>query len=402
LLTLDQAVTYALEHNPELAARRQQHGIAAAAVVIARTYPHNPTVESKVFGDGGPASAGITNRVVVQDKVILEVEVAGQRHFRIRAAQAGLTRTDWEIASQEVATAVNLIRAFNGVLYRREKLQVTEEFVQLNQQALEQTRRLVQSGVLRPADLLVAQTELADVRSQVGLGRTVLATTRRDFYRVLGAADWCIEPQGSLERPVPCLSLDELIASALEQRPDLQGRRAAVAEVEAQLRLAVADRFGNPSVGPVYENNETSVNFIGIQVGFPIPVFNRRQGEIQQKQAQRDQAIVEVQRSELEIRQEVQAAVVHMTEARAWADSYRTETLPTLRQTLDDMQRLFLQGQPGVDVLRLVDIRRKLLRARDGYLDAQWEYTQALADLAAALGDPGLALCPPQIPASNP
>src|ERR1700730_6987249 len=38
-LTLSEAVSFALEHNPELAAIRQQRGVAAAGVVIARTYP---------------------------------------------------------------------------------------------------------------------------------------------------------------------------------------------------------------------------------------------------------------------------------------------------------------------------------------------------------------------------
>jgi hypothetical protein len=53
-----------------------------------------------------------------------------------------------------------------------------------------------------------------------------------------------------------------------------------------------------------------------------------------------------------------------------------------------------------VDVLRVLDVRRKLLRAQDGYFDALITYTSALADLAQAVGDPGLAMgsCPPATP----
>ena len=40
----------------------------------------------------------------------------------------------------------------------------------------------------------------------------------------------------------------------------------------------------------------------------------------------------------------------------------------------------------------ILDVQRKLLKAQDGYLDALFAYTQALADLAQAVGDPGLAL----------
>src|SRR5262249_28770789 len=62
-LSLDSAILWALEHNPELAAIRQRHGVAAAGVVIARTYPYNPFFEGRVQGISAPESAGVTNRV---------------------------------------------------------------------------------------------------------------------------------------------------------------------------------------------------------------------------------------------------------------------------------------------------------------------------------------------------
>ena len=65
-----------------------------------------------------------------------------------------------------------------------------------------------------------------------------------------------------------------------------------------------------------------------------------------------------------------------------------------------ETRRLFAAGEPSVDVLRLIDARKRLLRARDGYLDALWELSQARADLAAAVGDIELALPPREVVAS--
>src|SRR4051794_33738738 len=59
VLTRVAAVQFALRNNPEIASIRQQHGIAAAAVVIADTYPFNPVWEAKVRAAEGPISAGI-------------------------------------------------------------------------------------------------------------------------------------------------------------------------------------------------------------------------------------------------------------------------------------------------------------------------------------------------------
>jgi outer membrane protein TolC len=61
---------------------------------------------------------------------------------------------------------------------------------------------------------------------------------------------------------------------------------------------------------------------------------------------------------------------------------------------LDATQKLIAAGEPSVDVLRVLDIRRKVLKARDTYLDAIYELRQARDDLAAAVGDVTLALDP--------
>ncbi len=392
VITLDQAVLQALLHNPQLAALRQQHGIAAAGVVIARTYPFNPVSQSTLLGTSGPPLAGITNHLANQHKITLDVQILGQQRFRKQAAYANLSRVDWEIASQEVAFAVNAVRAFDSFLYREGKLLVTEEFLRLNEEGTRQVEQLVKSGALRPAEAILARAEVNDVRSQIGLARTALIGARRDFYRALGTLHLALAPDGTLDRPFPRCTREQLIDAALSQRPDLLARRAAIAQAEAQLRFEKADRFGNPTVGPVYEYNETRVNFIGVQVGGPIPIFNCKPGEVRQREAELMRARLEARQTEVEILQDVPSALSRLSEAYGWVDTYRREVLPNLTKSLDEMDRLFRLGQPGVDVLRVLDVRRKLLRARDGYLDAQLAYTQALCDVAQAVGDPALAM----------
>src|SRR5262245_1624127 len=88
VLTLEAAVHYALENNPALAAQRQQHGIAAAKVVIADTYPFNPVLTSTIQGAGGVPASGLLNVVPQEHMLTWEIEVRGQRRFRRPAATA--------------------------------------------------------------------------------------------------------------------------------------------------------------------------------------------------------------------------------------------------------------------------------------------------------------------------
>lgn len=119
VFSIDEAIVFGLQNNPELAALRQQHGIADAGIVIADTYPFNPVWEAKIRAASGPASADISNVVSNEHKLLTEVEIRGQRTYRRQGAAAALSRTDWEIASQEIALAVRVIRTFDAVLYRQ-------------------------------------------------------------------------------------------------------------------------------------------------------------------------------------------------------------------------------------------------------------------------------------------
>jgi outer membrane protein TolC len=110
-----------------------------------------------------------------------------------------------------------------------------------------------------------------------------------------------------------------------------------------------------------------------------------------------------LRQTEVTVRQDVASGLARLAAAEARAEQFRTRVLPDLRQAVEDMENLFQAGEPGVDLLRVIDVRRKLLRARDGYLDALWSVRQARADLAAAVGEPalgfGLSETPPDAPA---
>jgi cobalt-zinc-cadmium efflux system outer membrane protein len=396
------AVRWALENNPELAAVRQQHGIAAAGVVIAQTYPFNPLVENRVQQAGGPPSAGITNRVPLENIFVWELEVRGQGTYRRQQAGATLSRTDWEIAAQEQALAVRVLRAFSTVLYRQAKLRLINETIQVNEEFLERAERLFKDapGKIGAADLIVARTEIASNRALIGPARSNLTTALAEMQRALGVVDGIIELDGTLEQAVPAWDGAALMRTALMRRADLHAKQAAQAEAEAKLRLTVADRYGNPSIGPAFTYDPTRIYSIGAQLNLPLPVFNTHRGDILQRQAELGQAALQVRQTEVAVRQDVVASLARLTTARAAEEAYRTRLLPGLQADLEAIQKLFLAVQQGADVLRVIDIRRKLLTARDTYIDAQFEASQAVADLVAAIGEPGLVLgpCPPPLP----
>jgi cobalt-zinc-cadmium efflux system outer membrane protein len=156
-----------------------------------------------------------------------------------------------------------------------------------------------------------------------------------------------------------------------------------------------ANRWGNPTVGPIYTYDPSGVNAFGVQFNVPLPLVNTHRGEILQSEAEQAQAVYLLRQAEVNVRQDVAAALLRLRVAEQRAEFYRGKALPQLRDALKQMEDLYRDGLGGADFVRVMDIRRKLLRARDGYLDALWAVRQAWADLLAAIGEPALGLCEP-------
>jgi outer membrane protein TolC len=361
--------------------------MARAAVVIAHTYPFNPAWEAEIRATNGPISAGITNRVSQIYKVLLELELRRQGVYRRQGSHAALSRTQWEIAYQELLLAGRVMSTFNAVLYRRQKLQIVEETFELNAQTLERVNAL-QGTKTTAADAIFARTELDDARALLGVSRAVLVTAQNDLRRQLGVVDVDFDLIGHLDPTVDEWEVEVLTKAALENRPDLRGKAAAVAEAEAQLSLAIANRYGNPTAGPSYEYDPSRINLIGVQFSLPLPILNTHKGDIFQRQAERDRANLEVRQNEIQIRQDVKTALDRLHAAGRLVKTYENQILPSLRRAQKDIGDLFEQGT--TDVFHIIDVRRKLLRAREGYLDALFEVSQARAELAIAVGDPAL------------
>jgi cobalt-zinc-cadmium efflux system outer membrane protein len=391
-LTLDAAIRMGLERNPELMAFRQQRGVAEAGVVIADTYPFNPIWEAKVREANGPQSAGVENSVSNEHKFLIDVEIRHQRQFRRQGAAAALSRTDWEILAQEVALSIRVTRAFDTVLYRYAKQQVIDKSIAENKKATADVEKWLKARLVKPVDLIVIRAELDDVTAQLQAAHSSLVTASYDLYRALGLVNepYRLDPTWAL--PEQSFDPASVVKAALERRPDRQARQFAVAEADARLRLEMANRWGNPNIGPAYEYDPTRINLIGAQFTLPLPLFNTHRGEIMQREAELGRAALELRQTEIQIEQEVYAALARLEKARAWLDTYRKQVIPNLDKAYDDVKKLFEVPDSGVTVLSVIDIQRKTIKVRDAELDAIYEVRQALADLAAAVGDPGIAV----------
>ena len=155
--------------------------------------------------------------------------------------------------------------------------------------------------------------------------------------------------QGDLTAPpLPPGPAPALAETAREHRPDRQARQVAIAEADATLRLEVANRFGNLTLGPTYEFDNSSINNIGAMISMPLPVLNTHRGVILQRQAEKARAALELRQVDVQIDQQVDSGSTRLAQGQAWADTYSKDVLPNLEKTLNEIRLLFESGDPTV------------------------------------------------------
>jgi cobalt-zinc-cadmium efflux system outer membrane protein len=175
-------------------------------------------------------------------------------------------------------------------------------------------------------------------------------------------------------------------------RPEIQTARAQVERSRVAVCLARADRIPIPSVGPVYEKDESGSSFYGMTVTSPIPIWNANGRLVNQREAEYHRDLVALEQTQQRVIVQVKTSAARWTQAQQLA-ARTTALMRPLQDHEARMERLFTAGQ--TDLVKLLQVRQRWLDGANTQLDATWQATQAYADLLASLGGtPLLALLP--------
>ena len=101
----------------------------------------------------------------------------------------------------------------------------------------------------------------------------------------------------------------------------------------------------------------------------PLQFFNKKQGELLQAEAEREKTAADLEQTRLKVKLGVRSAWEQYAAARRTTELLAVDVLPASQHHLQDAQRLLDAGQ--LDLLRLMELRRRNLAVRQQLLDAQ-------------------------------
>ncbi len=373
--SLDDILAAALTHSPTLAGAeglvKQSHG----QQVTAGAYP-NPSV-SGTAGRGAirDPSTGtrITERTVTVEQPL---EWTGKRQARQDAANAGAAGAAAILEETRLTLSADVKIAFYSVLFAQRDADLAAQNVNLVEEVLRTVKARVAAGEATSFDTMKAGVEVQKARKEVARTQnTLLVAKARLNTLTAGSLGKQFSIQGDFLAPRYDLDVDQLAAKAFEQHPTMRRAAKLAEQADHTVRYERESRMPNVSVQGSY-HREAGDESLTAGLSVPLPLWYRREGEIETALGTKHRADAERLRAHIELEQ---AVTQHTQEVRTAQDQlvvFETGLLKQAEQTLTVARTSFRQGAAG-----LLDV----LDAQRVYRQTLLEYAQVRADLSIAL-----------------
>lgn len=387
----DGAVELALLNNRGLQARLQQLGIAEAELVQAGRL-RNPVVGFGRMALGGGAVE--IDRSVMFDLLELLTLPAAQRLQRGRFEAAQL-----EAAAEAVRLAADTRRAFFQAVAARELLAYFTQVQEAAELSSELARRMLAAGNFSRLEQLREQGFHADAVAGLARARHETLAARERLARLIGLGPMA-GPDGSPPAftlpdrlpalPAAPLARREAEQAAIDRRLDVLMARRSVDTTAGELGLTRATRVVDGlALGYVNRSETGEPRADGVEVEFPLPLFDFGSARTARAEAVYRQALHQAADVALRARSEVRESHAAYLTAYELARHYRDDVVP-LRRRISEENLLRYNGML-VGVFDLLADAREQMRVVAGAVQALRDHWIADTDLQVALTGGGAA-----------
>ena len=388
-ITLDQAIDLALAHNHSIQATRTLILQNQAQEITANFRP-NPTLgaDAQFIPLFSPENFSADNLDQSQQFDIglgYLFERGHKRQRRLQAAKDQTAVTRAQVADAERALAFNVGQQFVSVLLAESTLEFAQQDLQAFQQTVDIGEAQFKAGFISEGDYLKIKLQLLQFQTDVSSARLAKVQALVGLRQLLGynavPADYDVT--GDLAYQRLHTNKEDLQLKAMQERPDFKAAEIGVTAARSQILLAKAD-------AKVDVNGTADYSHVGGQstmslfVNFPLPIFNRNQGEI----ARTGFALTQAQEQQQAAADTVLSDVSNAYEAVKSNDEvvqlYTSGYLKQAQDSRDISEYSYKRG--AASLLDFLDAERSYRAVQLAYRQALASYMTALEQLKEAVG----------------
>lgn len=379
-LTLDDAVSSALAHNPGLQVVRKRIDAAAGRTVQARLWP-NPELE--VTAEDVPVESGGLSRSKNLIGLSQIVPFPGKRALDGRAAGQGVRVAEFQYQAAERELVRDVKSAFYRVLAAERRIEIAEELVRLADSLAGVARKRVEAGAAAAQEQLRAEIELERTKTELAGLRSDLAEARQSLATLMGQPDRRDATlTGSLPDGVESAVIPQAREQLLRSHPAIGAAVAGKERAELEWQRAKFDPLPDVTFGVAggrdFGAQEPIMDF---RVSLPLPLIDRAQGRQREARANEEITRAELTATEQRLLREWVTSEAKFRAATEQVSAYRDRILPKAEEALRMVQRGFEEGK--FDFIDLLDTQRTVAESRLAYVEKLLELNSARSELEA-------------------
>ena len=380
---LQDLIDIAKRENPILDVLKAKEDAARSSVVTAESYL-NPEIEVGT----GPSRFRTPNTSTNQRRNY-GVNISQPLEFpNVRGAKKAVAESRVNYASSVTeATMINLSlqikKAFYDVLQNEAVLKIAEGDRDALKNIREKVALRVEVGEAPRYELIKADTEL--VAAQRDADAALLRISESKFY-LRGLVSKSLTDSFGLVGSLPPSDINlnaDFLRNEISKSPKLKQIKASADIAENRLRLE--EKLINPGLtlnaGVDQDPDITSYRF-GISI--PIPIWNRRQGQIGEAAAGYRELQAQYTDQELALRRDIESAFQRYLIAQQQVKTFESGLLEQAESVLKVAESAYRYGERGI--LEYLDAQRTFRLVRKDYLASKYDYVVAILEIEQLLG----------------
>jgi outer membrane protein len=268
--------------------------------------------------------------------------------YNIDASRADMLASEADLEKIKQDITMNVALGFMQILLNKELLQIANEQLGLTHAKIEQRKALVASGKLAEGEMLELYAQESKEEMSRLQAENTLKLSLLDLAQYLELEHFedldVVAPENLLENELQLLSANEVIASALNHRPEIKGAEYRLKSSEYNVLIAKGNYMPTLSLGANYGTgyyNMSNIpnNSFGKQLNdnmsatlglnLSIPIFNKYQvrNNVRSAELGVKSSKISVDNAKLELKKTIQQAYYNALGAKArWDASQKSET----------------------------------------------------------------------------
>ena len=389
VITLDEAIQMAIQHNHNLLAARTVIEQNQAEETTANLRP-NPVLMTDgdflpVFQPSNLTPDYLDNTAQWDLGVSYLFERGKKRQHRLQAARDLTAVSRSQVADNERTLTFSVASQFINVELAESTLALATEDLKSFQSSVDIAEARYKAGDIGEGDLLKIKLQMLQFQTDVSAAQLARVQGLSDLRQLLGyeSVGPDFDVAGSFKYQPAKGNLDDFQAKALQDRPDLRAAQLLVTAANSQYGLQKANGKRD-FTGQLNYTHLAYLNDISVFGQIQIPIFDRNQGEI----ARTKFAITQAQEQQLfasgQVMTDVRDAYENLRANDSIVGLYRSGYLNEAQQSRDISQ--YAYGRGAVSLLDFLDAERSYRGTELGYRQALASYLLALEQLREAVG----------------